>query len=186
MDTLGFYFSFGFQHVTYLNGLDHFYFIIALVLPFGFKQAKKLVWWVTLFTLGHSLSLIGNYYLNLTFSAYWIELLIPITIALSCLPIVLQKSPSTNWFASGLTLLFGIIHGFGFGRFFSMMVLPEDAGTSLFSFALGIEAAQLCIVLCVLCLNFLVALKPKWLRLWQATVGMIIFFVAVIMIVERI
>ncbi|MDA8924412.1 HupE/UreJ family protein, partial [Flavobacteriaceae bacterium] len=129
-----FYFSLGFQHVTDFNGLDHFYFIIALALPFGFKQAQKLLWWVTLFTLGHSLSLIGNYYASVAFSAYWIELLIPVTIALSCLPILVQQTPKTNGYASGLTLLFGIIHGFGFGRFFSMMVAPEDAGTSLFFF----------------------------------------------------
>ncbi len=186
MDTLSFYFSLGFQHVTDLNGLDHFYFIIALALPFGFREIKKLVWWVTLFTLGHSLSLIGNYYVNLTFSAYWIELLIPITIALSCLPIVLQKSPKTSWYASGLTLVFGIIHGFGFGRYFGMMVAPEEAGTSLLSFALGVEAAQLCIVLCVLCLNLIFITKPKWLRIWQTIVGIAILLMALVMIVERI
>ena len=78
METFNFYFSLGFQHVTDFNGLDHFYFIIALALPFGFKQAQKLLWWVTLFTLGHSLSLIGNYYASVAFSAYWIELLIPV------------------------------------------------------------------------------------------------------------
>ena len=41
----------GFQHVTDLNGLDHLYFIAALSLPFGLKDWKKLLWWVTLFTL---------------------------------------------------------------------------------------------------------------------------------------
>ncbi len=186
MDNFGFYFSQGFQHVTDFNGLDHFYFIIALALPFGFRQAQKLLWWVTLFTLGHSLSLMGNYYASFDFSAYWIELLIPVTIALSCLPILLRQTPKTNWYASGLTLLFGIIHGFGFGRFFSMMVAPEDAGASLFSFALGVEAAQICIVLGVFLLNFTVALTTKWLDVWRTIVGIIIFFWAVIMIVERI
>ncbi|MDB9824029.1 HupE/UreJ family protein [Flavobacteriaceae bacterium] len=186
METFNFYFSLGFQHVTDFNGLDHFYFIIALALPFGFKQAQKLLWWVTLFTLGHSLSLIGNYYASVAFSAYWIELLIPVTIALSCLPILVQQTPKTNGYASGLTLLFGIIHGFGFGRFFSMMVAPEDAGTSLFSFALGLEAAQIAIVLCVLLLNFIIAMTTKWLRLWRTLIGIVIFLLAVIMIVERI
>jgi hypothetical protein len=83
-------------------------------------------------------------------------------------------------------LLFGIIHGFGFGRFFSMMVAPEDAGTSLFSFALGVEAAQIAIVLCVLLLNFIIAMTTKWLRLWRTLIGIVIFLLAVIMIVERI
>jgi len=67
-----------------------------------------------------------------------------------------------------------------------MMVAPEDAGASLFSFALGVEAAQICIVLGVLLLNFTVALTTKWLNVWRTIVGIIIFFLAVIMIVERI
>ena len=103
MDTVQFYINLGFQHVTDFNGLDHLYFIVALSLPFGLKDWKKLLWWVTLFTLGHSLSLIGNFYAGYEFSSYWIELLIPVTIALGCLPLLMQKSLQANKFSSGLT-----------------------------------------------------------------------------------
>ena len=41
MDTVQFYISLGFQHVTDLNGLDHLYFIAALSLPFGLKDWKN-------------------------------------------------------------------------------------------------------------------------------------------------
>ena len=91
MDTVQFYVNLGFQHVTDFNGLDHLYFIVALSLPFGLKDWKKLLWWVTLFTLVHSLSLIGNYYAGYEFSSYWIELFIPISIALGCFPLLMQK-----------------------------------------------------------------------------------------------
>ena len=60
MDTFWFYLNLGFNHVTDWNGLDHFYFLIALSLPFQFKDWKKLLFWVSLFTLGHSVSLIGG------------------------------------------------------------------------------------------------------------------------------
>ena len=43
MDTLWFYSDLGFWHVIDWQGLDHFYFIVTLALPFTFKQGKKLL-----------------------------------------------------------------------------------------------------------------------------------------------
>ncbi len=62
METIWFYAQLGFNHVLDFQGLDHFYFIIALAIPFGFREFQKLLWWVSLFTLGHTLSLFGNYF----------------------------------------------------------------------------------------------------------------------------
>ena len=122
MDTLWFYIDLGFWHVMDLAGLDHLYFIITLAAPFGFKQSKKLIWWVTLFTLGHTLSLIGNFYAEIDFSSYWIELLIPITIAFSAVSLLFYKSTylgKKNLVVfPTLTVLFGVIHGLGFGALF--------------------------------------------------------------------
>lgn len=186
MDTVQFYVNLGFQHVTDFKGLDHLYFIVALSLPFGLKDWKKLLWWVTLFTLGHSLSLIGNYYAGYEFSSYWIEMFIPITIALGCLPLLIQKNLQANKFSSGLTFFFGLIHGLGFGRFFAMMVDSSAAVSSLFSFALGVELAQLMIVLAVFLLNLLWYKKQSYLKLWRLSLGTIIFLLSLAMIVERI
>ena len=186
METVQFYTLLGFEHVIDFNGLDHLYFIAALSLPFGVKDWKKLLWWVTLFTLGHSVSLIGNYYAGYGFSSYWIELLIPVTIALGCLPLLLQKTLKTVNFSSILTFVFGLIHGLGFGRFFSMMVDPEAAVGSLFSFALGVELAQLVIVLGVVLLNLLWKNNERYLKLWRLSLGWLIFILALVMIVERI
>ena len=186
METVLFYTQLGFQHVTDFNGLDHLYFIIALSLPFGFKDWRKLLWWVTLFTLGHSLSLMGNYYAGYKFSSYWIELLIPVTIALGCLPILLQQSMYINKFSSALTFIFGLIHGLGFGRFFAMMVDPSAAVSALLSFAFGVELAQLVIVLAVVFLQLLWHRNANYLKLWRLSLGGIIFLLALAMIVERI
>ena len=137
METLWFYLKLGFWHVIDWEGLDHFYFIITLAMPFAFYQGKKLLWWVTLFTLGHTLSLVGNFYAGITFSAYWIELLIPITIGLNAItlffPSQQDKMLSKSFFFPFITLVFGVIHGLGFGRYFTMLI-PQDAiSLSLFS-----------------------------------------------------
>lgn len=187
IETLLFYFNLGCTHVLDFEGLDHFYFIVALSLPFAFSDWRKLLFWVTLFTLGHSFSLLGNYYMGFRFSSYWIELLIPITIALSCLPLLMGKLPNTTAFSSILTFVYGCIHGLGFGRYFSMMVDPENATTSLFSFALGVEAAQLLIVAIVLLFNFAIPkIYSQALTHWRRGLGFLIFLIACYMILERI
>ena len=145
IEIIWFYIKLGFWHVVDWEGLDHFYFIITLAMPFTFKQSRKLIWWVTLFTIGHTLSLIGNFYFEIPVSSYWIELLIPITIALNAIILFFPKQHNRiinkNYFFPFITILFGVIHGLGFGRYFKMLIPEDDVSSSLFSFAIGVEFA---------------------------------------------
>lgn len=191
MEILRFYLDLGFWHVIDWDGLDHLYFIVSLALPFGFKESKKLLLLITIFTLGHTFSLAANFYGNLFLHSYWIELLIPITIAISTASLLLPKRyiivSKEGFLLPLVTLFFGIIHGLGFGRYFSMLTLEEAVGFSLFSFALGVELAQGVIVIGTLCLSFLV-LKiinvPK--AVWEIAIGSLILALALAMIFERI
>ena len=97
IDLLWFYLKLGFWHVLDLDGLDHLYFIITLAIPYTFRQWKKLLWWVTLFTLGHTISLIGIFYADIPISSYWVELLIPITIALNSVPLIFTKLQNSSF-----------------------------------------------------------------------------------------
>ena len=191
METLWFYSDLGFSHVIDWNGLDHFYFIVTLVLPFSFKESGKLLWWVTLFTIGHTLSLIGNFYTEFSFSSYWIEILIPITIALSAVAVFFSKSENSafrnNKIFPLITIFFGIIHGLGFVRYFKMLIFDDVVTISLFSFALGIEFAQVTIVIFVLFMSWLASKTLKYSkRSWEFFVGSIILLASVKMIFERI
>ena len=191
MDTFIFYTELGFWHVIDLAGLDHLFFITTLAVPFAFSQSRKLLWWVTLFTLGHTFSLMGNVYAEIIFSPYWIELLIPLTIALSAISLLFNKGTSiadkTSWFFPILTIIFGIIHGLGFGRYFSLIIPDGAVGNSLFSFALGVELAQVLIVLGVLVINIIVINIMKRSRSkWEFLVGAMVLSQAMTMIFERI
>ena len=191
METLWFYSDLGFWHVIDWNGLDHFYFIVTLVLPFSFKESGKLLWWVTLFTIGHTLSLIGNFYTEFSFSSYWIEILIPITIALSAVAVFFSKRENSafrnNKIFPLITIFFGIIHGLGFVRYFKMLIFDDAVTITLFSFALGIELAQVTIVIFVLLMSWLVSKTLKHSkRSWEFFVGSIILLASVKMIFERI
>ena len=74
------YFQIGLHHVLDIQAYDHVLFMMALVLPFTFKDWKRLLFSVTLFTAGHTTALLLSVYEILVIKASIVELLIPITI----------------------------------------------------------------------------------------------------------
>lgn len=177
MEELWFYFDLGMRHVLDPSAIDHLLFIAAFTAPYYFGALRKLLWWTTLFTFGHTLSLIGNYYFQLDPPATWIEFLIPASIVVACIPLLRSgaQEARANSFFSVLIFVFGIVHGFGFSRYFGMIVPAESANSALLSFAFGVEAAQIVIILGVLVLELLLvrllALKKEK---WQLIVGAMI------------
>lgn len=57
MDQFWFYFNLGLHHVLDINAYDHVLFLIALTVPYTFKDWKHVLLLVTIFTVGHTLSL---------------------------------------------------------------------------------------------------------------------------------
>ena len=184
METFWFYFDLGFDHVLDIGGLDHFYFLVALSLPFAFKNWRRLLLWVSLFTLGHSLSLLVTHFEWLKIDAAWVEFLIPITICITCLSILVQKKHShlKGVWINLITLFFGLIHGFGFGRYFKMIASEGEAILGLLEFALGVEFAQILIVIFVLFMNWIALglLKIKALK-WQLIIASMVLSQAILM-----
>jgi hypothetical protein len=184
METFWFYFDLGFDHVLDIGGLDHFYFLVALSLPFAFKNWRRLLLWVSLFTLGHSLSLLVTHFEWLKIDAAWVEFLIPITICITCLSILVQKKHShlKGVWINLITLFFGLIHGFGFGRYFKMIASEGEAILGLLEFALGVEFAQILIVIFVLFMNWIAIglLKIQALK-WQLIIASMVLSQAILM-----
>ncbi len=184
METFWFYFDLGFDHVLDVGGLDHFYFLVALSLPFAFKNWRRLLLWVSLFTLGHSLSLLVTHFEWLKIDAAWVEFLIPITICITCLSILVQKKHShlKGVWINLITLFFGLIHGFGFGRYFKMIASEGEAILGLLEFALGVEFAQILNVIFVLFMNWIALglLKIQALK-WRLIIASMVVSQAILM-----
>ena len=184
MNTFWFYFDLGFDHVLDLGGLDHFYFLVALSLPFTFKNWRKLLLWVSLFTLGHSLSLLVTHFEWIKINSQWIEFLIPVTICITCFSILFQKEHAylNGIWINLITLFFGLIHGFGFGRYFKMIANEGEAVMALLEFALGVEFAQILIVILVLMINDLVLRFFKiQSQKWQWIISSMVLSQAILM-----
>ncbi|MBL4745426.1 MAG: HupE/UreJ family protein [Flavobacteriaceae bacterium] len=159
MDQLLFYIKEGFYHVLDWRAYDHILFLIVLCVVYTFDSLKRVFLLISLFTIGHTFSLILATYGVLTIKASVVEFLIPITIFITAwINIITLKTSSRN---SGvnlnlfLALFFGLIHGLGFSRGFKMLVGREDdLFLPLLEFALGIEFAQLIVTFIILLLGF--------------------------------
>lgn len=142
----------GIRHILDPNGLDHFYFIISFCLIYTFKNWRTVIGLVTAFTVGHCLTLILSGFGLITINTHLVELLIPITILISCInnywQILQPKKEQQKTIATySILLCFGLIHGLGFSNYIKLMLFDDESIIlPLFSFNLGIELGQLLIV----------------------------------------
>jgi hypothetical protein len=180
------YFTIGLKHVLSVFAYDHILFLLALTVPYEFKSWKKILILVSVFTLGHTLALFLSVFNILSIKPSFVEFLIPITILIAALYNIIIAGKSSKKENSIviiiITLFFGIIHGLGFSNYFNSILSgkPTDKLLPLFEFALGIEVAQIVVVIVSLLLAYIVQnlfkfSKRDWILIISAfTVGVII------------
>ncbi|WP_299098505.1 HupE/UreJ family protein [uncultured Winogradskyella sp.] len=160
LDNFWFNVQYGMNHVLDINGYDHVLFLMVLAVPYLFKDWKRVLLLVSMFTLGHTLSLVLAAYGIVGVNGKLVEFLIPVTILAAAIYNIFTSGKKSKSTKAGLlfftTLFFGIIHGLGFAREFKMFSgKSENRLELLVEFALGIELAQVIIVFIVLFIGFL-------------------------------
>jgi hypothetical protein len=175
------YFQIGLKHVLDVHSYDHVLFLIALATPFSFKDWKRIVLLVSLFTIGHTMALLLSVFGIIAIKVNVVELLIPITILITAIYNLFTAGQSNRKEGLNLiffiTLFFGIIHGLGFSNYFKS-ILGGSAVSKLLplsEFALGIEAAQIVVVFIVLIFSYIVQTvfrfsKRDWALVFSAFV----------------
>jgi len=160
MDSLIFFLKEGLFHVLDWNAYDHVLFLVALAVVYDFKNWKKLIWLISLFTIGHTLSLTLASYKIVSVDTKWVEFLIPVTIIITAVVNILYVKNTTKQLKTNTNLVFalffGLIHGLGFSGYFKMLIgTSESKFLPLLEFALGVEIAQIIVVLIILILGFI-------------------------------
>jgi len=152
------YLRLGLHHIADLRGYDHILFVAALTVAYRPSEWRRLLWLVTAFTLGHSITL-ALATLNLVrANAGLVETGIALTIVISSLMAIAlavrsETAPAAQGQALRYTLaaVFGLIHGLGFSTFLrSLLGGEESIFVPLLSFNVGLELGQLLIVAGVL------------------------------------
>ena len=175
------FFEKGLRHILNSSVYDHILFLIALAVPYAFKDWKRLLLLVTIFTIGHSLSLLLSVFGVIIVKGNLVEFLIPLTILIVAIFNLFTAGKSSKQDSISIigfiTLFFGIIHGLGFAGYFKTLVAgsPQSKLLPLLEFSLGIESSQIIVVFILLILSYIVQTffrfsKRDWVLVMSAFV----------------
>ena len=189
MQEFTFYFQLGIEHILTPDALDHILFVTALCLRYLWHDWRKVVVLVTAFTIGHSLTLALSALDYIHVNPKWIEFFIPLTIAATCINNIFQhptqqkkRLPLIYFFA----LFFGLIHGLAFAGTFLSLEGKEGLIGHLLAFNIGIEVAQLLIVLLALLCSFIVVQLLKLSRMvWLRGASAVILIISLVWAYKR-
>jgi hypothetical protein len=183
------FFALGWQHILDWQGYDHILFVAALCGLYTFENWQRVLWLVTAFTLGHSLTLALSVLDQVRLPADWIEFLIPVTIMLTAMFNIFNKTFSLQSarISYGLALVFGLVHGLGFSNYLkSLMGRSANIVGELLAFNLGLEFGQLLIVAGILSLSWLAMQVLRVLRReWSLFLSSAILGMALLMALSR-
>lgn len=159
------YFVLGVEHI--LSGWDHLAFVLGLVLLVG--PGRNLIWTITAFTLGHSVTLVAATLGLIAVPQAAVEAFIALSIYVLAIEIFRQRAGKKGllirlpWLAAAT---FGLLHGLGFAGALSEAGLPAgEIPAALFAFNIGIETGQLAFVL-VLWIGMLLLRRAPTLPAW--------------------
>ncbi len=184
------YLKLGWEHIVSLDALDHQLFVLVLMAVFVFKDWKKILWVVTAFTIGHSITLALSVFDILRAPAKWVEFLIPLTIVITALDNILMRNKPQNLMKMNyyLALFFGLVHGMGFANTARMMMSKEESiFVPLLGFNIGLEVGQIAVVIVIMILHFvMLTLFKVNKKEWVMFVSSAVFALALKMTLERI
>ena len=197
MDEFWLWFSTGFQHILDLNGYDHILYVMVLSVLFSIKQWRQLLVLTTAFTIGHCLTLAVSALNIIQIKQSIIEILIPVTIIITCFvnlvevlfPNLKNGKGLKNYFLNySLALLFGLVHGLGFSYLLKSMLGKEATVVfPLLSFNLGLEIGQFIIVCLVLLFSvFLARFTKIQKRIEVICISLLVLGIALLLLVQRI
>ena len=130
-----------------LSGYDHLLFLLGIV--FFLRTPKEIIKFVTIFTLGHSITLIFATFMGINANYYLID-------AVIALSVIYKAFDNNNGFENYLgvkspnllimVLIFGLIHGFGLSTRLQQLPLGDqnfDMLIRIISFNIGVEVGQI-------------------------------------------
>lgn len=180
----------GAEHL--IGGLDHVLLVVGLTLLIGLR--RQLLFALTAFTLGHSVSLALGATHVLTLPSPLVETAIAATLVLLALDLV-TRPPTVHQTLSLYTrapwltgLVVGLIHGLGFAGVLLELGLPDkDQALALIAFNLGLELAQLALVGVLAVLAFATSRLPgtPYLARLPAFSGWVIGILGAAWVLER-
>ena len=178
------YFILGIQHII-PKGLDHILFIVGLF--FFSVTLRPLLIQVTMFTIAHSITLIFVSVSYINVNPLIVEPIIALSIAYVGIENIFKQYVK-EYLRYIIIFFFGLLHGLGFALVLSDIGYQSSKLIlNLISFNLGIEAAQIFIILSLYVLLGIKFSNKKYYRyIFQVPVSLFIALVGIYWFFERI
>lgn len=153
----------GAKHMV--TGYDHLLFLVGVI--FFLYKMTAVVYYVSLFTIGHSLTLLAGVLGGVQADPYIIDTIIGLSVVYKALDNMggfkrlLGFQPNTK----AAVLIFGLFHGFGLATKLQQFELsPDGLLTNIISFNVGVEIGQVLALAAVLLLLSAWRQHPSFLR----------------------
>ena len=145
----------GAKHMV--SGYDHLLYLLGVV--FFLRRLREVLLYVTLFTLGHSITLMAGVLLELNVNAYLVDTIIGLSVAYKAFENINGFKQVFGWQlnARAAVFIFGLCHGLGLATKVQGLSLSADSlVTNMLSFNVGVEIGQ------ALALGFIVLVLTQW------------------------
>lgn len=132
----------GAKHMV--TGYDHLLFLLGVI--FFVYKLPHIAIYVSLFAVGHSITLLAGVYFNIPANAYLIDAIIGLSVIYKALD---NLGAYQRWFGyqpdtKVATLIFGLFHGFGLATKIQEFEMSADGLlANLIAFNIGVEIGQL-------------------------------------------
>ncbi|WP_290610491.1 HupE/UreJ family protein [Arsukibacterium sp. UBA3155] len=126
-----------------ITGYDHLLFLVGVI--FFLYRSKDVLLYVTMFTLGHSITLLLGVLNDIQVNAYLIDAIIGLSVIYKGFDNLGGFKRCFNWQPDtrAAVLIFGLFHGFGLATKLQEFQLPQEGLlTNLIAFNIGVELGQ--------------------------------------------
>ena len=134
-----------------MTGYDHLLFLLGVI--FFLYRLKDVTIYVTLFAVGHVITLLSGVLMEVNISAYIIDAIIGFSVVYKALDNMgafkrwLGYQPNTK----AATLIFGLFHGLGLAtKILEYELSPDGLLINLISFNIGVEIGQILALVAIL------------------------------------
>ena len=164
----------GAKHMV--TGYDHILFLLGVI--FFLYRSKDIGIYVSLFAIGHSVTMLAGVYFNIGINSYLIDAIIGLSIVYKALDNI---GAYQRWFGFQpntkiATLIFGFCHGFGLSsKIIEYEISPDGLLPNLLAFNVGVEVGQLLALFGVLiAISYWRKTRSFWRHAYTANVAMMV------------
>ncbi|WP_245453339.1 HupE/UreJ family protein [Aquibium carbonis] len=164
----------GAKHMV--TGYDHILFLLGVI--FFLYRPKHIATYVSLFAIGHSVTMLAGVYFNIGINNYIIDAIIGLSVVYKALD---NMGAYQRWFGfqpntKAATLIFGFFHGFGLStKIIEYDISPDGLVPNLLAFNVGVEIGQLLALSAILIVISYRRWKPSfWKHAYTMNVAMMV------------